>query len=90
MGFVDRIAEKVTVLAEGSVLAEGTLAQVQADERVIEGILGGKALPLPASPAPSRGRPRWPGGARSMGSAGFSSARIHHDDNFEMTCHAHR
>ena len=40
MGFVDRIAEKVTVLAEGSVLAEGTLAQVQADERVIEVYLG--------------------------------------------------
>ncbi len=31
---------KVTVLAEGSVLAEGTLAQVQADERVIESYLG--------------------------------------------------
>ncbi|OWQ87566.1 urea ABC transporter ATP-binding protein UrtD [Roseateles aquatilis] len=40
MGFVDRIAEKVTVLAEGAVLAEGTLAQVQADERVIEVYLG--------------------------------------------------
>ena len=31
---------KVTVLAEGSVLAEGTLAQVQRDERVIESYLG--------------------------------------------------
>ena len=30
----------VTVLAEGSVLAQGTLDQVQADERVIEGYLG--------------------------------------------------
>ncbi|SEK41237.1 urea transport system ATP-binding protein [Roseateles sp. YR242] len=40
MGFIDTIAEKVTVLAEGSVLAEGTLAQVQADERVIETYLG--------------------------------------------------
>ncbi|MBB3194384.1 urea ABC transporter ATP-binding protein UrtD [Roseateles terrae] len=40
MGFVDTIAEKVTVLAEGAVLAEGTLAQVQADERVIETYLG--------------------------------------------------
>ena len=27
---------RVTVLAEGSVLAEGTLAQVQRDERVIK------------------------------------------------------
>jgi urea transport system ATP-binding protein len=32
--------EKVTVLHEGSVLAEGTLEQVQADERVIEVYLG--------------------------------------------------
>jgi urea transport system ATP-binding protein len=31
---------RVTVLAEGSVLAEGTLAQVQRDERVIESYLG--------------------------------------------------
>ena len=40
MGFIDTISETVTVLAEGSVLAEGTLAQVQADERVIEVYLG--------------------------------------------------
>jgi len=40
MGFVDRIAEKVTVLAEGSVLAEGTLAEVQSNESVIEVYLG--------------------------------------------------
>ncbi len=40
MGFVDRIAEQVTVLPEGPVLAEGSLAQVQADERVIEVYLG--------------------------------------------------
>ena len=40
MEFVRRIARKVTVLHEGSVLAEGTLPQVQADERVIEVYLG--------------------------------------------------
>ncbi len=40
MAFVGSIAQQVTVLAEGSVLAEGTLAQVQADERVIEVYLG--------------------------------------------------
>ena len=34
------ISEKVTVLCDGSVLAEGTLDQVQADERVIEVYLG--------------------------------------------------
>jgi urea transport system ATP-binding protein len=40
MDFVARIARKVTVLHEGSVLAEGSLAQVQANERVIEVYLG--------------------------------------------------
>lgn len=40
MGFVESIADKVTVLHEGSVLAEGSLASVQANERVIEVYLG--------------------------------------------------
>jgi urea transport system ATP-binding protein len=40
MGFIRTISEKVTVLHEGSVLAEGTLEQVQNDERVIEVYLG--------------------------------------------------
>ncbi|MEB0139303.1 MULTISPECIES: urea ABC transporter ATP-binding protein UrtD [unclassified Undibacterium] len=42
MGFVAEIAQagKVTVLHEGAVLAEGTMQQVQADERVIEVYLG--------------------------------------------------
>ena len=42
MGFVTEIAQqgKVTVLHEGSVLAEGSMQQVQADERVIEVYLG--------------------------------------------------
>jgi urea transport system ATP-binding protein len=40
MSFIRTISEKVTVLHEGSVLAEGTLDQVQADERVIEVYLG--------------------------------------------------
>jgi urea transport system ATP-binding protein len=31
---------KVTVLAEGSVIAEGTLEHVKGDERVIESYLG--------------------------------------------------
>ncbi|MBU1805829.1 MAG: ATP-binding cassette domain-containing protein, partial [Gammaproteobacteria bacterium] len=40
MGFVETIADHVTVLHQGQVLAEGSLQQVQADERVIEVYLG--------------------------------------------------
>lgn len=40
MEFVARIARKVTVLHEGSVLAEGSMEQVQSDARVIEVYLG--------------------------------------------------
>ncbi len=40
MEFVRAIARRVTVLHEGSVLAEGSLEQVQSDERVVEVYLG--------------------------------------------------
>ena len=40
MSFIRAISEKVTVLCDGAVLAEGTLDQVQTDERVIEVYLG--------------------------------------------------
>ena len=40
MDFVNRIARTVTVLHEGSVLAEGPMNVVQNDERVIEVYLG--------------------------------------------------
>jgi urea transport system ATP-binding protein len=40
MDFVARIARKVTVLHEGSVLAEGSMDEVQNDARVIEVYLG--------------------------------------------------
>ncbi|MBV5295205.1 MAG: urea ABC transporter ATP-binding protein UrtD [Curvibacter lanceolatus] len=40
MSFIRTISDIVTVLCDGSVLAQGTLDQVQADERVIEVYLG--------------------------------------------------
>ena len=40
MAFIETIARKVTVLHEGSVLAEGPMEQVKNDERVIEVYLG--------------------------------------------------
>ena len=40
MAFIAKIARKVTVLHEGSVLAEGSLESVQNDPRVIEVYLG--------------------------------------------------
>ena len=40
MEFVRQIAQKVTVLHEGSVLCEGTMDEVQSDRRVIDVYLG--------------------------------------------------
>jgi urea transport system ATP-binding protein len=40
MAFIAKIARKVTVLHEGSVLAEGTLDKVKEDPRVVEVYLG--------------------------------------------------
>ena len=40
MKFIEAISDIVTVLCDGSVLAQGPLAKVQADERVIESYLG--------------------------------------------------
>ena len=42
MAFVRQIARKVTVLHQGGVLCEGTVDEVQNDQRVIEVYLGRK------------------------------------------------
>jgi len=40
MAFIEEIARKITVLHEGSVIAEGAMDQVHNDPRVIEVYLG--------------------------------------------------
>lgn len=50
MDFLRRFARRVTVLHEGRVLSEGTVDQVQADERVREVYLGRAREDSPAGP----------------------------------------
>lgn len=45
MTFVRQLARKVTVLHQGTILCEGTVDQVQNDERVVEVYLGRKKRP---------------------------------------------
>ena len=40
MGFVEDIAHKVTVLHQGRIISEGSMAHVKADPRVVEVYLG--------------------------------------------------
>lgn len=40
MDFIGRLCEPVIVMAEGKVLAEGSLDQIKANEQVIEAYLG--------------------------------------------------
>jgi len=52
MTFVRQIARKVTVLHQGSVLCEGTVDEVQNNERVVEVYLGRKHEPKAPLPPP--------------------------------------
>jgi branched-chain amino acid transport system ATP-binding protein len=40
MDFIEKLCDPVIVMAEGAVLAEGTLAEIKANEQVIEAYLG--------------------------------------------------
>ena len=55
MEFISRLCDPVIVMAEGSVLAEGSAAEVQSNEQVIEAYLGHglKNKPQNKSPEPS-------------------------------------
>ena len=41
LDFVSRLCDQVFVMAQGSLLAEGTVAEVKADERVVDAYFGG-------------------------------------------------
>jgi urea transport system ATP-binding protein len=53
MDFMRKFARSVTVLHQGKVLSEGTVAQVQADPKVQEVYLGSAAVPAGASVVPA-------------------------------------
>jgi branched-chain amino acid transport system ATP-binding protein len=40
MDFIDRLCDPVIVMAEGSVLAEGSIEEIKSNEQVIEAYLG--------------------------------------------------
>jgi len=65
MQFLRRFADQVTVLHEGKVLVEGSVAEIQADPRVQEVYLGRSrrdeaGLPIPAGPIPAGPIPAGP------------------------------
>ena len=83
MDVVFRFAERITVLAGGAILTEGTPAEIAADEQVRAVYLGRRArwltppLPLPASPPatarPSSSKPSTSRCARARASASWAA-----------------
>ena len=55
MDFIASLCERIIVLAEGSVLTEGTMADVRRDARVIDAYLGGGEEGAPAVAGPGGG-----------------------------------
>ncbi len=55
MDFIDRLCDPVICMAEGRVLAQGTLAEIKADERVIEAYLGTGLKNAPHVPGSGQG-----------------------------------
>jgi branched-chain amino acid transport system ATP-binding protein len=71
MSLVQRVADEVSVLAYGSMLAHGTAAEVSADPRVQDAYLGRRGSgPSPSASSPPTSRP-----IRSPVTAGVDAAR---------------
>ncbi|SHN41909.1 ABC transporter ATP-binding protein [Cryptosporangium aurantiacum] len=84
VGFVSRLADRVTVLDLGAVIAEGTPDEVRRDPAVVAAYLGapadpaaGSAAPGSAAPGSAAGGPAAPGaaaGGRAAQAAGAAAA----------------
>ena len=78
MGFVEDIAHKVTVLHQGKVISEGSIAHVKADPKVVEGLswtLSGAAAHAEDQQPPCQLRPeRGPARARFYHRTGGESS----------------
>ncbi|MGZ2425649.1 urea transport system ATP-binding protein [Rhizobium laguerreae] len=76
MGFIRDLGVKVTCLAEGSVLAEGSIDFVSSDPKVIENYLGAVSVAFAGCPSPSPfPRKRGEGTCHARGGRGTDRSR---------------